>query len=334
MISKLLLSAALALFPAGAFAQGQRPPLRPTVVVQQPVLKTDITATRDILTFGDLVVGLPVGVAQQQAFRAPALGETGTIQAHRVLEAVSALGVENVQDNGAAQIVVTRAARRITLPEIEAAVRRAVEERFGVDARNLALSIESGAPALVAEPELQGQLLAQDISFDQRSRRVAATMTLPGSAALRLKPARIVGQLVETVEVIVPIRTVNRGELVQAADITVERRPRDNAQGDFLTETTAVIGKAARRTLSAGAMLRAGDLQRQEIIARNEVISVVFGSPFFVPTVRFPPKGAAPQGDTINVQNINSKKIVQATVIGPGRVIVNGGSSGRVAAAN
>lgn len=308
-------------------------PLSATIAVQ-PTLRADITAARDILTLGDLVSGLPVGVASQPAFRAPSLGETGTIQASRILEAVRAQGVDGVVDGGAGQVVVTRSARRIAMPDIEAAVRVALEERYSVDARTLNLVLDNGAPSILVEPELRGQLQTQDIVYDTRSRRLTATLMLPGSAAMRLKPVRVVGQMVETVEVVVPLRTINRGEIIQAGDIMLERRPRDMAANDTVVETTAAIGKSARRVLSSGQLLRANDLQRLEIVARNEIVTVMYQAPGLMLTMRGRAQEAGAQGDIVSIMNVQSKKILQGTVIGQGRVAVNGAPAGRVAAAN
>lgn len=332
---------ALALSPLSALALGEdaRAPQAQQFRVpalQQPMLRVDVTTARDILTLGDLVSGLPPTIAAQPAFRAPSLGETGTIQTHRIVEALRAHGVEALSDGGAAQVVVTRSARRIAMAEVDAAIKRAIEERFGVEARAMTVQLDAGLPTLTVEPELRGQLQVQDMNFDQRSRRLSATLVLPGSAAMRLRPVRVAGQLVDTVEVVVPIRTLNRGEVIQATDISIERRARDTAGAEFLGDAMTVIGKAARRALSPGQLLRAADLQRQEVIARNEVISVVFETPGLVLTMRGRAQEGGAQGDMINVMNIQSKKVLQATVLGPGRVSVTPSAAvgGRIASAN
>jgi flagellar basal body P-ring formation protein FlgA len=308
-------------------------PLTVTISVQA-VLRADITAQRDILTLGDLVSNLPASIASQPAFRAPALGETGTIQSARVIDAVRAQGITDVADGGSAQVVITRAARRIGMLDIETAVMIALQERYGIDARSLSLVLDNGAPHIVVEPELRGDLQTQDITYDARSRRLSATLMLPGSATMRLKPVRVTGQMVETVEVVVPLRTINRGEIVQAADVTIERRPRDTASADTVVETSAAIGKAARRALSSGQLLRTGDLVRQDIVARNEIVTVTYQAPGLFLTMRARAQEAGGQGDIISVMNLQSKKVLQVTVIGQGRVAVNGAPGGRVAAAN
>jgi flagella basal body P-ring formation protein FlgA len=317
-----------------AVAQQRAPAQARTVAPLLPTLRTDVTVTRDILTLGDLVANLPARVAEQPAFRAPGLGDTGTIQTHRISEAMRAQGVDVLADGGAAQVVVTRSARRIGMPEIETALRKAVEERHGVDVRTLSVTLDNGAPTLIVEPELRGPLQAQDIVYDARSRRVAATLMVPGSSAMRLKPVRVAGLMVDTIEVVTPVRAINRGELVQAGDVAIERRPREGLATDVMGDMAPVIGKAARRALNPGQLIRASDLQRQEIVGRNDLVTVTFESPGLVLTMRGRAQEAGAQGDVINIQNLNSKKIVQATVTGPGRVAVTGGAAGRVAAAN
>lgn len=318
----------------GQPAQAQQAQPQQAAAPKLPAIRADIATARDILALGDLVSGLPPALAMQPAFRAPALGETGTIQTHRIVQLLREQGVEAVLDSGMAQVVVTREARRIGLPEVDAAVKRAIEERFGVEARAFSVQLDNGAPAIVVEPELKGALQVQDLAFDPRSRRLNATLALPGSAQLRLRPIRVTGQLVETVEVVVPIRTLNRGEVLQATDITLERRPREGLGAEFVTDPIGVIGKAARRSLSQGQALRNADLQRHEVIARNEIVTVVFETPGLVLTMRGRAQEAGAQGDVISVQNIQSRKILQATVLGPGRVAATPSAAGRVASAN
>ena len=174
----------------------------------------------------------------------------------------------------------------------------------------------------------------QDLVYDPRTRRLAATLIVPGSAALRLKPVRVAGQMIETVEVVIPSRTIARGEILQAADLTTERRPREGSAPDLAIDMAAVVGKAARRSLTAGQALRSTDLQRQELVARNDLVTVTFEAPGLMLSMRARAQEAGAQGDVISVMNVLSKKVLQATVISAGRVSVSGAPIGRVASAN
>jgi flagella basal body P-ring formation protein FlgA len=137
-------------------------------------LRPELHLARDLVTFGDLIPALTGEAAATPAFRAPALGETGTIQVARIVEAARAAGIlrEGVvlASQGFAQVVVTRAARRIIAADLEAAVKTGLQERFGVDARVFALAIDGGAPAVSVEPELTGEVAVVDLTFDSRTR--------------------------------------------------------------------------------------------------------------------------------------------------------------------
>jgi flagella basal body P-ring formation protein FlgA len=138
--------------------------------------------------------------------------------------------------------------------------------------------------------------------------------------------------VVELVEVPVVARAVARGETLLAGDVTLERRPRDGAPSDALAGQ-AFAGQVARRSLGAGSVLRAGDLARPEIVARGEVVTIVYEVPGMVLTLRGRAAEAGAQGDVITVTNPQSKKSLQAQVVAPGKVSVSAALPGRVAAA-
>lgn len=342
MIRSALIIATLAALPAMALAQAPVPAATSATAAAPAAaaklrLKPDLTLSRDIVGFGDLITGLSPQDAALPAFRAPALGDTGTIQVARIVDAAVKHGLlrdaQDLDSQGVAQVVVTRAARRITGLDVEAAVKSALLERFGVDGRAFALLLDGGAPSVVVEPELTGDLAALDLNYDARTRRVTGRLTMPGSAATRLKPVRVSGQLVETAEVVVPLRTIARGETLRPSDVTIERRPRDAQFNDVLGEMKAAIGKVAKRTLVAGSVLRSGDVQREEVVGRGDIVTIVYEARGIAISLRGRANEAGAIGDTIAITNIQSKRVLQGTVTGPGRVNVSPHGGGQIAAA-
>src|SRR4051812_18848904 len=87
-----------------AMAQQQAQAVRPATYT----LRTDIVVKNDIVTFGDLVEGLSGPSAAAAAFRAPDLGQIGTIQAPRIVDAARSAGIA-VEPGLSTQVVVTRA---------------------------------------------------------------------------------------------------------------------------------------------------------------------------------------------------------------------------------
>ena len=281
-------------------------------------LRGDVTARGDVLTLGDLIEGAAPETAQRPLFRAPALGATGTIQARRIADAVAGLGLGPVETGGRVQVSVQRAARRVTQPEIEAALKRALESGYGVDPRNLAIRLDGEAPTLLAPLDLNGQAVALDLSYDPRSRRIAGLITL----GERQASLRASGQVMEIREVAVLGRSLNRGETINAVDLNLERRPREATPSDAQGSLGDLAGQVAQRSLSAGAILRSGDLAPPDLVARGEAVTILFDSPGLNLSLRGLANEAGRLGAIITVTNPVSKKILSATVTGPGRVSV------------
>ncbi|WP_336486622.1 flagellar basal body P-ring formation chaperone FlgA [Methylobacterium nigriterrae] len=281
-------------------------------------LRGDVTARGDILNLGDLVEGAPQEAGQRPLFRAPALGSTGTIQARRIVEAVAALGLGTVETGGRVQIAVQRAVRRVGAPEIEAALKRGLETAFGLDPRNLSIRLDGEAPALLAPVDLNGQAAALDVTYEPRSRRVTGLISL----GERQASLRVSGLVVEMRDVAVLARTVSRGEPVTAADVTLERRPREGSPPDAQSGVADVAGEVAQRTLSAGSVLRTGDTAPPELVNRGEAVTIVYETPGIALSIRGMANESGRLGATVNVINSASKKVLQATVVGPGRVSV------------
>lgn len=282
-------------------------------------LRGDVTARGDILTLADLVEGVPERLAARPLFRAPTLVATGTIQTRLILDAAAALGLTNLETGGRLQIAVQRAARRLGPPEIEAALKRGLETSYGLDPRSVTIRFDGDGPTLLAPVDLEGQAAALDVTYDLRSRRVAGLVSL----GERQASLRVSGVVVELREVAVLTRTLNRGEPVKEGDVVAERRPRETVASDAQGSATAVIGEVAQNTLTAGTVLRMTDTAPPELVARGENVTIVYETPNVSLSMRGLSNDSGRMGAVVNVVNVASKKILQATVIGPGRVSVS-----------
>jgi flagella basal body P-ring formation protein FlgA len=300
------------------------------LAADRPALKGDVVVSGDILSLGDLVEGITAEAAARPLFRAPALGQTGTIQARRIIEAARPLGLA-IETGGRMQVVVTRATRRIGTPEIEAAVKRALETQQRVDGQALSINFDGPAPALLVAPDVQGQLTAEEVTYDRRSRRVSALLWIGPGPTERKAAVRVTGVAVEYIEVAVLNRPLGRGETAAAADFVFEKRVREGVPSDAQTELQTLAGRVARRALQAGAVVRSGDLARPEIVARGDVVTIVYEVPGMTLTLRGRASDAGAQGDIIAVVNPQSKKTLQAQIIAPGKVSVSAPLPGPVA---
>jgi flagella basal body P-ring formation protein FlgA len=300
---------------------------------ERPILKGDVVAERDSLTLGDLVENAPEAAAATLIFRAPALGQSGTIQTRRIVEAAAAAGIGDIETGGRLQVLIRRAAREVGASEIEAALKTSLEASAGIDPRTTGVVFEGTPPSLTLAPDVMGEVVASDVIYDRRSRRVSATIWIGASPNERKASARVSGAVVELVEVAVLNRALARGDTVKAADITVERRPREGVPPDAVFDGAALVGRVARRAFATGSLVRNGDLTRPEMVARGDVVTVVYEAPGMMLTMRAKASDAGALGDTVSIMNPQSKKALQAVIVGPGKVSVNAAPTGRLAAA-
>ncbi|MER2196628.1 flagellar basal body P-ring formation chaperone FlgA [Methylobacterium brachiatum] len=295
----------------------------------QPRLRGDVTARGDILVLADLVEGAPDRLAARPLFRAPALGATGTIQTRRIVEAAAALGIAGLETGGRMQIAVQRAARRLGPPELEAALKRGLESGYGLDPRSVAVRFDGDGPTLLAPVDLAGQAAALDLTYDPRSRRVSGLVSL----GERQASLRVSGVVIELREVAVLTRALNRGDPVREGDLVVERRPREAVASDAQAGAATVLGEVAQHALPAGTVLRVSDTALPELVARGESVTIVYETASVSLSMRGLANEAGRMGAVVNVVNVASKKVLQATVIGPGRVSVGPGPVAQQAAA-
>jgi flagella basal body P-ring formation protein FlgA len=305
--------------------------LAPQAFAASPSLRGEAQVRRDVITLGDLIDNAPAAIADMAVFRAPALGETGTIQTARIVEAARGLGLAQVETSGLRQVLVTRPARRIATSDIENAVKAVLTERFGLDGAHLMLVFDGAPPSIVLPPDNAGALKAEDVVYDPRARRVAANVAVgqPGQAGRR--SLRVAAALVETADVLVLTRALQRGDEIAAGDVAIERRPRESVPADALAEVKAGIGRVTRRALSPGLPVRAGDITKVDVVARGDLVTIVYQVPGMTLTVRGKTLEGGGLGDTIGVQNPQSKRVLQAVVSGPGTVTVSQPNPGPVA---
>ena len=291
----------------------------------RPMLKLEAIVSGDIVRIGDLIENAGI-VASVPIFRSPDLGYTGTISADAVLEAVRGHALIGVATGGIRDVVVTRASRTIPAKDVEDVIARALSARFDLGpTKDIVVSFTRDMQTMYVEPSSQGVPRVARIDFDARSGRFDAMLEIPAGAAKRTA-MRLSGRAVATVEVATVTRTIERGGVLRDSDVLMDRRPRAEIGRDVITRREQAISFAARNSLQPGRPLRLVDLTKPDLVQRNETVTLVYEVPGIVLTVRGKAADGGAEGDTISVLNEQSKRTVQGTIIGPGRVLVSNGS--------
>lgn len=169
----------------------------------------------------------------------------------------------------------------------------------------------------------QVQMAARRAGFDWSNdlgvrRIVVASIGGPAVAQSRAKaggPARP-----GRTQALAYARNLAAGEIVQAGDLIWSDEA--IAGADSPGDPDAVIGQAAKRPLRAGAAVQARDLGAAIAVRRNETISVAYEAPGVSLLLQGKALKDAAVGESVQVLNPQSKKVIEAVVAGPGRALV------------
>lgn len=322
MIRRTLLRSTL--LSAGLVVLGLQGP----AFAQTATLKAEVTVTDDIVRLGDLVDNAG-RFASTPVFRAPDLGHTGQLAAWRVLEAAKRAGLAEITTRDVSEVAVTRAARVIPLAELEERIAQTSARVLGIaDAAKVQVTFDRGIRSIAVEPGAYGDISVTRFEHDPRSGRFEAVIEVRGSQMSRRTGGfRLTGQAAETVEFLVPARSINRGEILRTADLVLERKPRHEVAGlpgDALSSLAQAVGQAARRPLAPERPFRAADLMKPEIVERNGNVLIIYQANGLTLTIRGKALEAGAEGDVIQVQNLASRKTLAALVTGMNQVTIAG----------
>ncbi|MFN4310445.1 MAG: flagellar basal body P-ring formation chaperone FlgA [Ferrovibrio sp.] len=164
----------------------------------------------------------------------------------------------------------------------------------------------------------QAVLQVESFSFDSRSGRFMASLTTPG----RNEAVRFSGRAQNVESLPVLKNRVAAGETITKSDIEWIRVPAGRYGGGYIDRVEDLIGHSPRRPLAAGRPLRTSDIGKPEVITKNGLVTMVAQGPGLTITTTGRAMEAGSMGDVIQVMNVQSKKTVQATVIGLNQVQV------------
>jgi len=318
LLATLALLLGLGAAPAPAAAQS-----RDAELSDAPSLKAAATVTGDIVRIGDLIDNAGA-VADVPIFRAPDLGQTGSVPVASVLAAIQGHHLVGLDSRGLSEVAVTRAARTITAKDVEARILLALAGKYGLpDSSNLAVVFDNEVRTLVVEASATGELAVARLSYEPRTTRFDVTFELPGSLVARRLSLRFTGAVSETFETVVPTHEIASGQVLNISDLAIERRPKAGLTSTTLTTVEQAQGLSAKHALRAGQVIHQADVAKPELVGRGETVTIVFQVPGITLTIIGKANEPGALGDVISVLNVQSKHVIQATVIGPGRVSVN-----------
>lgn len=277
----------------------------------------EATVSTDIVRLGNLVEGLEQG-GDIPLFKAPAPGARGTIRVERILMAAREYGITNIALGDVRMVQISRPARTIQRADMAQAVNQSMAQRG--NANNLDIVLDDHVAPRMVDIARRDSLRVMQVNRDPATGRFEAKLALADDQAS--ETWTITGAVLETREIAVLTSDVERGDAIKDKDLTIVRRPANQIDRDAITSMAELVGMVPRRALRTGEFVRTSDVARPMLVEKNQLVSVTYVSKGLTLSMRGRAQSNGAMGETIRVQNPQSKRFVEGIVTGPGQVTI------------
>ncbi len=214
--------------------------------------------------------------------------------------------------------IIERPGRAIALNEVQEAL-RADLLRLGLDAEaELELT---GFLAPMVPPTALPSLTLEGPSFEASTGRFAATLTIMAEG-IATQRQRLIGRAMPTQPAVVAARRLALGDVLRPADVRLVRLRAERLRPGAAETLDQVLGLQLRRPLAEGLPLLTADLAPPAVVTKNALVVMLLESPGLSLSVQGRAMESAAQGGLVPVMNLESRAVVEAQAIGPGRVRV------------
>ena len=289
-----------------------------TASAQAMRVKAEAIVTTDTVRLDHLIDGIGKG-GEIPVFRAPVPGARGTIRADRIVQAAREMGIFDVDAGDITVVAISRPARTISRDEMQDSLMRVAMERGA--SRDIAVVMDDHHAARLVDAHRTDGLKVATFARDARSGRFEARLVLPGASDLG-ESWTVTGSIVETREIAVPVGDLDRGEPIQMKDLMVIKRPAGQVTTDIVRPISDLVGMVPRRALRAGEPIRTGDIVKPLLVEKNQLVTVHYASKGLSLSMRGRAQNSGTIGETIKVQNPQSKRIVEGVASAPGQVTI------------
>ncbi len=308
----LLITAAMALLLVGAPAQSA--PAKQSAPV---TLRSQVTVDAAVVTLDDVFEGVVTDGARVIA-RAPKPGQRTTLDARWLWRTARAHGLAWRPYSRHDVATVERASLVISADQIRAKILDALGSR--VTGNDVELELDSPDLTVHLPVNAEARLSVSRLDYDPRSGRVSAVIGAAGGTGG--KRVSVAGKIYRMAEAPVPSRRLGIGHIVRERDlewITVRASALDR---NVLVEEQLIVGQAVRRPLPEGRPIRTGDVEPPLLVQRKGMVTITLETPRMKLTAQGRALEDGALGDVVRVENIQSRRTIEATVMGPNAVVV------------
>lgn len=287
---------------------------------QAALLKPMTILHAQTVRLSDLFGGLPAGLDRVLG-PGPQPGGRIVVEAPQLAAIARQFGVDWQPSSAGDRAVLERPGHPIALARILAAVQAAM--RTAGASNDTEISMPGFVPPIVPF-DAKTEVAVAQLDYDASSDRFTAILSITG-AAMEPINLRIGGEAIQTERLPVAATTLAAGAVLRSGDIRIAR-----VRTAFLHDAVAMapaqaLGLQLRHPIAAGQPLPIAALVRPSLVQKGADVLMQLDTPGITLTAEGQALQSGAIGDHIRVLNPASRAIVDAEVLGPGRVRITPG---------
>ena len=274
-------------------------------------LRRDIAVEGEQITLGDLFLGTGEK-ADQVIAPAPAPGKSTVFKAISVARYVHAEGLEWRPANPIRRITVRRVGSSIPQQVISDQIRAALEYELDLDLFEMNLATQNLNIQIAADE--QQTVSVENLFINRDSGQFVVEILAPAHSENGQR-IRLSGQVHAQMMVPVLKRFKSAGEEIRESDIDYKAERSSKIGRQIVTDAALLIGKSPRRSVRSGLPISMSNLGDPVLVEKGKLVAVILqqGGMYLTVTGRTLESGG--EEHVIRVENINSRKVIQAQVI-------------------
>ena len=283
-----------------------------------PLLKAQIMVSSPIVTVGDMFEGADL-YAEEPLFRAPAPGTAGQVTLDAVRVAAARVGLTDFDSQSSVSVTVARFGEEIGEVRLGRMIEDALQQR-GIlrDGVSATISFSEVLPRITADQSEEPVELVS-LRYLGGSGQFSARFMVSGQST----PLDVNGRADLVVAVPHLVTSLSANDVIRPEDVEMRKVPVRTADTGSYSRLDQVIGQQIKRPARAGKMLQPGDLQSPAMIARNQAVTIVYRSGALTLTVKGQALDDAAGGETLQVLNLMSNKVLSAVATDQGLVTIS-----------
>lgn len=288
-----------------------------TQAAHPALLRSTASLTASIVKLSDLFDDLSADI-DRVIGPGPAPGGRIIVEAAQLAAIARQFGVDWRPASSADRVVLERSGRPLSRDEILQPLLAALT-RVGAPT-DAEVELPGFTPPLVAA-EGRVEIGVEQLEYDSTSGRFTATAAISG-VSISSHKIHLTGTVTEMVRIPILSHRLIAGSVVHADDLQLARMRVGPLTNDFASTPDQILGLAIRRTLRSGQPIALADLGKPVLVAKGARVALQLQSGALIVSASGQAMESGALGDRITVLNPTSRAVIEAEIVGAGKVRV------------